>query len=38
MEVNGYGQLFVTHILQNIYFLGSKEDETHMGLEQLEDE
>ncbi len=38
MEVNGYRQLFVTDILQNIFFCALQNKEAHTDLEQLEGE
>ncbi len=33
VDVNGYRQLFVTNILQNIFFCVQHKKETHTGLE-----
>ncbi len=38
MEVNGYQQLLVTNILQNIFFCVQQNKEIHTGLEQHEGE
>ncbi len=38
MEVNGYGQLLATNILQNNFFHVQLKKETHTGLEQNEGE
>ncbi len=39
MEVNGYGQLFgYPHSSKYLFLCVQKKKETHMGLEQLEDE
>ncbi len=37
-EVNGYQQLFVTNILQDIFFSAQQKKETHTSLEQLKGE
>ncbi len=37
MEVNGYHQLVVTSVLQNIFFCAQQKKETQTGLEQVEE-